>query len=545
MKILHKYILGLSCLSAMFALTSCVDETEPTDFATQTQASASNASLKAMVYGMPASLNKVDEDLLDNNNWHAVFGYSSIMIMRDLQTGDRVLTGQYAAHYEEYINNQYMGKRYIYMSYPWSVYYNSIMAANKVIGSVDPETANDTQKAYYSTAKAFRAMLYLDVARTYEFLPNDKFSSSNDEGNNVLGLTAPIVTEDVNEEAARKNPRATHDEMAEFILCDLDEAEKYIPTVAETNILPDLSCVYGLKARYYMWIEDYTNASKYAKLAIDNANVGVMTQSECLDPQKGFNDISKWMWGSQLTSEDDAVSTGIVNWTSWMSNETDFGYAGTAEASILIDSCLYSKISDTDFRKLEFLAPDGEPLSGQEFLSSPAYTEHYKQTITYDLLMRPLSSIKFRPAEGNSGEYQVGAASAYPLMRLEEMYFIYAEAEAHLNAANGKAILENFMTTVGARDPQYTCTASSTDDVVNEIVLQKRIELFGEGQTFFDIKRLNMSVDRTYEHSNWPDLAKFKTNGRPAWMNWVFPMNEENNNAALKGYNNPDPSDAY
>ena len=63
--------------------------------------------------------------------------------------------------------------------------------------------------------------------------------------------------------------------------------------------------------------------------------------------------------------------------------------------------------------------------------------------------------------------------------------------------------------------------------------------------TFFDFRRLNMSVDRTYKGSNWLGLAKCKTNGRPAWMNWVIPQNEEKNNSALADYNNPDPSDAY
>ena len=79
-------------------------------------------------------------------------------------------------------------------------------------------------------------------------------------------------------------------------------------------------------------------------------------------------------------------------------------------------------------------------------------------------------------------------------MRVEEMYFIEAEAVAHTNAAKGKELLETFMKTY--RYPKYTCKVSSTDDVVEEIVFQKRVELWGEGQTFFDIKRLNYSVTR-------------------------------------------------
>lgn len=234
------------------------------------------------------------------------------------------------------------------------------------------------------------------------------------------------------------------------------------------------------------------------------------------------------MWGAKQTSEDDAVKTGIVNWTSWACNETTFGYAGVG-AYNLIDANLYSQIDDKDFRKKEFIGPNG-PSKDQKILTK---------------LQQAYASIKFRPNEGNADSYQTGAASAYPIMRIEEMYFIWAEAEAHLDAAKGKEDLIEVMTTKLKRNPDYAFTGTTTEEVVNEIVKQKRIELFGEGQTFFDIKRLNMSVDRTYNGNNWIPLARLKTDGRPAWMNWVIPQNEEKNNSALADYNNPDPSDVY
>lgn len=317
--------------------------------------------------------------------------------------------------------------------------------------------------------------------------------------------------------------------MAKFIEDDLNKAEEYVKFSTEkTNILPDLACVYGLKARLYMWLEDYTNAAKYAKLAFKTTSSKPMTESDCLDAQKGFNDLSKWMWGAKQTSEDDAVKTGIVNWTSWACNETTFGYAGVG-AYNLIDANLYSQIDDKDFRKKEFIGPNG-PSKDQNILTD---------------LQQAYASIKFRPNEGNADSYQTGAASAYPIMRIEEMYFIWAEAEAHLDAAKGKEDLIKVMTTILKRNPDYAFSGTTTEEVVNEIVKQKRIELFGEGQTFFDIKRLNMSVDRTYNGNNWIPLARLKTDGRPAWMNWVIPQNEEKNNSALADYNNPDPSDVY
>ena len=152
------------------------------------------------------------------------------------------------------------------------------------------------------------------------------------------------------------------------------------------------------------------------------------------------------------------------------------------------------------------------------------------------------ASVKFRPAEGNADDYNVGSASAYPIMRVEEMYFIEAEAAAHLNAADGQTLINNFMTTY--RDAEYNCTATG-NDLIDEIVFQKRVELWGEGTTFFDIKRLNMSVTRGYPGTNHAEARRFNTQGRPAWMNFCIVRTEKNNNKALEGYENPDPSDVY
>ena len=128
-------------------------------------------------------------------------------------------------------------------------------------------------------------------------------------------------------------------------------------------------------------------------------------------------------------------------------------------------------------------------------------------------------------------------------MRVEEMYFIEAEAAAHTDGAKGAALLNTFMKTY--RDANYNCTLSNSDEVVQEVVLQKRIELWGEGRTFFDIKRLNMSVTRAYDGTNFPKPVRYNTNGRPAWMNFVLPKFEGVYNTPVYNYNNPDPSGRY
>lgn len=525
-KNISKLFLGLVC-SASVMMSGCIEETIPTDIATDEQLTSSSKATESLLWAMPAILNKlatIDEDM------HWDWGYGSIMHVRDVMTEDMPVVSSGYDWYTSWEENKNMGEDYIYPQFIWNYYWKAVQTTNNMISAVNPESANETQLGYLGVAYAFRAMFYLDMAQMFEFLENDVVSSVNASGNNVKGLTVPIVREGMTEEAARNNPRVPREEMAEFILGDLDNAEKYIPNLELTvKTLPHLDVVYGLKARYYMWLGNYAEAKKYARNAINESGLSPMTEDECLSTTKGFNDISKWMFGSQLLAEDDLVKTGILNWASWMSNETSFGYS-SQEPFLMLNSSMYNRLSDTDFRKKLWKAPAGTALDKKTpFIKEESYEK-----------LSDYSSVKFRPAEGNTEDYSVGAATAYPLMRVEEMYFIEAEAAAHLG--EGASLINTFMTTY--RDPSYN-TAKSGDDLVEEIVFQKRIELWGEGLTFFDVKRLNMSVTRGFEGTNFGDTKRFNTKGRPAWMNICIVQTEKNNNSALIGYENPDPSDKY
>ena len=473
------------------------------------------------------------------NNWatvsdsrHYDWGYGSIMHVRDVMTEDvcRVYSGSGYDWYESWETNKYQGQDYVYAQFIWNYYYKFIQTTNNLIGAVDEASATNQQLGYLGAAFAFRALAYLDLSQMIEFLPNDATSGVNESGNDVTNLTVPIIRETTTQDEARNNPRVSREEMAAFILGDLDKAEQYIVNLERSSrTLPDLAVVYGLKARYYMWLADYANARTYARQAINAADVAPMTEDQCLNTTTGFNDLSCWMWGSQLRAEDDQVQTGIVNWTSWMSNEATYGYCA-AEPHLMINRRTYERISDTDFRKKLWKAPAGTALEGQTPFIDPAY----------GATLEDYCSVKFRPNNGNMNEYTEGSAAAFPVMRVEEMYLIEAEAAAHQNASEGRALLEDFMRRY--RDPQYTCTNS---DVVDEVVFQKRVELWGEGLTFFDVKRLNMPVTRGYEGTNFHDMARLNTTTRPAWMNICIVRNEKANNPALTGYENPDPTDVY
>ena len=519
----------LACgLATVLTTTSCIEETFPTDVATEEQLASSNKSTEALLWAMPAFFNQLSVAGGRSYDW----GYGSLMHIRDVMTEDMAVISSGYDWYSSWAENKYMGELYAAPQFIWNYYWKAIQTTNNMIKAVDPAKATEVQLGYLGVASAFRALYYLEMSQCFEFLENDKVSSVNDAGNDVKGLTVPIVREGMTENMTRNNPRVNRETMAQFILSDLDQAEKYISHLKFTEkTLPHLDAVYGLKARCHMWLGNYTLAKEYARKAIEAASTEPMTERECLSTTSGFNDITKWMWGSSMQKEDDVVKTGILNWTSSTSNETTFGFAN-AGPMVMISKRTYDRIADTDFRKKLWKAPAGGKLEGQTPFIVPGLAAD----------MPDYASVKFRPAAGNIQDPTVGAASAYPVMRVEEMYFIEAEAAAHLNSEEGKQLLVQFMQQ--HRDPKYT-TALQGQELVEEIVFQKRIELWGEGQSFFDVKRLNLSVTRGFEGTNFGETKRFNTDGRPAWMNFCIVQTEKNNNSALNGYENPDPSDVY
>jgi hypothetical protein len=106
--------------------------------------------------------------------------------------------------------------------------------------------------------------------------------------------------------------------------------------------------------------------------------------------------------------------------------------------------------------------------------------------------MAPYTNVKF----GNQGDILDAENSEdWPIMRAEEMLLIQAEALGRVNLADGKAALEDFVKTY--RDPAYTCQAADLNAFIDEIWFQRRVELWGEGFSLFDVLRLKKGIDRT------------------------------------------------
>ena len=532
-------VLGAAVLS-----TSCIKETFPTSGAVKEQIEQSSTALESLIGAIAVNMAYPYSAFGSSNNYGFDFGYPGLMCATDACTGDVICTaGDEAAGYDWFWYWEYgymVGPTMPLSSFPWATYCSFIKSCNDVINVVGSSTGlSASAKSALGAAKAIRACIYLDMARQFEALECPGITGYDVTA--VKELTIPIIKETTTEEMARNNPRATREEIFEFIFSDLSEAEVLLEGVAADKTLPSLAVVYGLKARAYLWLGGfeasyanvptgqaaYQKAAEYARLAITASGAPIMTEGVWLNKTTGFNTVNdSWLWYLPQTKEG---ITNLVNFIAWRSCEATWGYGGKYVFEG-VNTKFYARISPSDWRRKAFVGASPEAW----YEENSALTNYTKAQFLEKV--SPYANMKFHPAGGNITSYTDGNVTDVPLMRVEEMYLIEAEATAHYDAATGKQLISSFMAN---RDPKYTVPVGA--DLVDEIIFQKRVELWGEGIVFYDFKRLNMGINSGYTGTNVPADSRVNTQGRAPWWNFCFPESEVLQNSALKDNNNPDP----
>ena len=527
----------LATLAAALLASSCIKEADPYEIATEDQ-----VTLETLIEGIPASLVQAGSAgyAQDGQAWD--FALPAIHIATESMTGDIAIGGNIGYDwFAQWGTNEALGADYAVGALTWNNYYAWIMAANNVIKQIDASdfsSLDATQKSYLGFAYAYRAMFYLDLVRLYEFKENNYT-----EAPEVLGLGVPVVLPETTEAEAKNNPRAKVDDIYDKVIFpDLDKAEELLSGfTAPDKYTISLALVYGLKAR--AWLERgtakednaaYAQAAEYARQAITASGCTPLTQEQWEDPTNGFNSATSndaWIWGLALPSESVA---NLFCFTVHMSCENDWApyHAGRG-----INRNLYYSIDSRDFRRHSWLDPDRSSYAYKS--CRPDADTYFKESLA------DFANIKFRPAQGAYADYKVGGAADHCCMRVEEMYFIEAEAKAHENLGEGIRLLNEFMTSYRMMNgATYDCTSKSgtLEGFINELMLQKRIEFWGEGIVMFDMKRLDMSSKRGYVGTNAPSSYRLNVEGRAPYWNFVIIRSETQNNPVIATQNNPDPS---
>ena len=401
--------------------------------------------------GAQVALDGTYRDMYSSLTDHGNFGQKSYEIVSDLMGEDIVVHAQgYGWFNSDYqyasIATSTDASR---SGLAWYYYYRTINNANRIIANIDAATGTQEEKeTIKGQALALRAYSYF-------YLVN--FFQQTYKGNETKP-GVPLYTEPTSE----GKPRGTVQDVYTQMVKDLKEAETLLTnknTGHKSHI--SLATAQGILARVALQMEDYATAAEYAKKA--RGSVAPMTAAAY---NSGFSSLSntEWLWGMEVNVEQ---STIYASYFSHMDNTAN-GYAGLGSYKKITKE-LYDKIPATDARKAAFKAPGA---TGKQ----PDYT-----------------ILKFRKPNASSWD------GDYLFMRAGEMYLIEAEASARLgNEGNALTVLN---TLVKARNPEYNFSGSGAA-LLNEILLQRRIELFGEGFRLNDIKRLHTGLNRTVGAGN-------------------------------------------
>ena len=574
---ISKFLYG-AVMAVCLSLSSCIEESLPTSGVIDKQ--LEGASLKGMSNSIAGYMNKNSSSSSD----YTAIGYPGLMLWREVMANDWApLTTDYD-YFTYYASGQYIGDYYT-QGVVWMFYYYLIQKCNLLIGM---ENANSQEnKPYLGNALVYRAMAYFDLARMYEYKHTGVASlDANADELGCIGLTVPITTESTTEEESRHNPRASYYEMYRMILSDLLRAEEMLKGVekASAKSAASLAVCHGMLSRFWLEVgtrfekypndlatalshegdtslakykklgvgsakESFEKARSYAQQAIIESGCRPLTENEWYNPNSGFNTANdSWMWAILMGSNDDSVTD--YSWDSWVSftaPEADFGVSSTKyRNSRMIDANLYNTIPATDWRRYTWIDPADFNMTGasaEDNFKQKYQMVHNVTSLSYDewKALGPYVGFKFHPGQGNRTVYKIGNDVDVPLMRVEEMYFISAEAVAHIEGwVAGSAAMTDFVKTY--RDPAYAFSATTQAEFEDELLRQKRIEFWGEGITMFDFKRLEHAVTRGYAGTNHPSSYRLNSNPGccPPWMTLYITSGEATMNDKL--VLNPNPS---
>lgn len=382
------------------------------------------------------------------------WGVTSVQLAREVKGYDIMLPGSSWYYFDYQIDNR--EPTYRRVTFTWRYFYEIINQVNNLIAGVEKSTvlADNDKKAFLAEAKGLRAICHFELYRD--------FCQAYAQGADGKGI--PYYTEPTSASTQAK-PRGTITETFTAILKDLTEALADIPTVRQMKDVVNKSVVLGYLARVYLEKADYTNAAKFA---ID-AQAGYTLDRNVYNSP--FNNIeqSDVMWGFPQTS-DQSIYYGTVS--------SFYGGKGNGYDNFYIDTFFVHKFSPTDIRFKNFYSTGKVDKNGNRLLT------YYKTNKFGDDI--------------NFTDHLIS-------MRMPEMILIEAEAKLRSGNATGHDVLFKLQSN---RDPSAVKSSNAGNDLINELLLERRKELYGEfGVSFLDVKRLGLPYTRDAGHPKPNNLS--------------------------------------
>lgn len=367
-------------------------------------------------------------------------GYSAVLRQDDMMGNDVVAyPGKYGFSASYQFNDTPDKTIYRTRSF-WSLHYKVIDNCNRVISITSPVPDENLDRAK-GMSYVLRAYTYFSLVQHYQFTYQKDKSAK----------CVPVYTTPTTAETAPQ-PRSSVEDIYTLILGDLGQAATLLKDKSRSmKYEPDVNVVNGLLARVYLVMGEWDKAAAAAEAA--RTGYPLMAAAEY---SKGFNDVnnSEWIWGHPQTPNQNTASYS-------------FNYLDVSTPI----SQYYSFMSDPHFREL--FTDENDVRTGLFEWIRDGY----------------LGYKKFLFRSDNTGDIV--------LMRSAEMLLIEAEAKARQESVAlsvAVAPLNELRTARGAT--AYNVAGKNRDEVIAEILDERRRELWGEGFSLTDILRLQKPVER-------------------------------------------------
>lgn len=390
-------------------------------------------------------------------NGHDDFGQKAYDIFSDMLSSDMALStsgyGWYRSSITEYQATQdftHSDNRQV-----WSYYYRIITRSNFLIDKINSGNigSSDQTESVLGQVKTLRAYAYFYLTQFFQ----NEYNGSEE----IL----PILLHD----GDYYQELRTADEIYDLIESDLTEAIALLDGFTRSNKTEiNKSVAQGIYA-YVLGARgrDYAKAYSLAKAAIDGYSL--MSATEITG---GFTDVNTpgWMWGVDLNDE---IGLGLVSWWGQM-DYFAYSYAAVGNAKSM-DQGLFDAIPANDARKAQFNDAPG----------------------TYAHLM-PLGKF-YNAARTRGGGNERIIQDDYVYMRVAEMHLLAAEYAANFGIEAQARVELKALVSNRVPDASYI-DGLSGQALKNEIYLQTRIELWGEGKSYLAMKRNKATVTRGSNH---------------------------------------------
>lgn len=454
----------MGCAILAASLSSCVNDwldVAPSDGTDAGAALTSSSDLAAARTGMYKAL-KGNSSLVDYYGMQ-FFVYGDVHAGDDYQYNNIGGSNRASFYYDmNYQTASEFTSSTSSSNVAWKSPYIVIGRANRIIAAAEGGALSDAAEAkatidqYAAEAKVLRALAHFDLVRIYGK------PYTEDQG---ASLGVPLVTEVL--ESNAKPARSTVAEVYTQVVKDLTEAISSNALATETE--PGYVSVWGAKAilsRVYLNMGDYANALSVAEDIIKNSGAS----------------------GAALWTRDQYLKA----WDASTPNESEFLFrlnvAGSTDNNDLNG---IGNLQQRDGYKemvatkkfVDMLTSDPEDVRNDMFLPATAA----KEVATYGT-----NKVYLNKLRGQGGNLR--NVTIVPIIRLSEVYLTAAEC-AFRNNDKTKAV-EYLNDLVKNRTTTVASLATVDNITLERILIERRKELIGEGQRYFDALRNNETITR-------------------------------------------------